>query len=847
MTGLSPRTARLVAQAVMALLAVLGVLSLSGLRTEFLPVDSSAEIRLHWLDPGASALRIEERLALPLETRLSDLPGVADYDMRIRNDRLDLRLVLADVTRAPAVIESLIEQLRDVNLPLPLSRNLELPGDSTRLVWRVHSSARPAAELAQWSRQQLLPALRGLTGIGSPRLAGELSREIVVTADDRQLAAVGLTRLDIVQSIQRAGAGGQTETGRPLEAGGQPTSLPALAVLPVMLPSGVSVPLSTLAQIRERPVATDSTPGQLELVIAVRPAAAHDALQRVESQLAWMRTNAVVPADISVTRDSVLMDLPASSVWVAVAGVTMLTLLVFAAAGTGAGWRWLAAASGALLAGLGTLVVSQTSLNVLTLSALTLALAPAASMILLIQRPPSPVSPGLALLTVVTILAAPSLLLLPHEPALLMWRGPVRVFVVTGLLACLGAYAFAGSRSKRPEWSPRFTAKCVHHLKRVWRPGAWPAMLLVLAGGLGLLALPSRNVFAPWSGQTWQLRLHGDDLDRLAESAGRFMRDLSGVEGLSVSAHSLAERQWNWRIAADAVQAEEKGLAAENLERLTGLSGRDAVVVEFVDGERRIPVRMEPAQRASVGPTTDISHLIVAGELRDRPVVLLRDVAEAQPHFEYTDIRRDRRGRYVEIGGEFRDANVAAKVYDMAIASAGRNAPSGSYEWQGMAPRVPDMARVLVLLFVPWLLVAVLSGGWRYRRIAVPPAMLVAVLAPLPGVVLAGVLLGGVSAPLLGAALLSAGVGSAVMLVQIEFLSRAGPGMTMDAVRRAFPGLLALVLPWLAVTLFWFWPNQSGFWLGPFAGGMYTGLISTLIIVPSMHALAGTGWRRAFR
>jgi multidrug efflux pump subunit AcrB len=290
---------------------------------------------------------------------------------------------------------------------------------------------------------------------------------------------------------------------------------------------------------------------------------------------------------------------------------------------------------------------------------------------------------------------------------------------------------------------------------------------------------------------------------------------------------------------------DEKGLAAEDLERLAGLSGRTVVVAEFVEGERRFAVRVEPAQRASAGPAADISRLIVAGELKDRPVVLMRDVAQAEPQFEYTDVRRDRGGRYVEIDGAFRDANVAAKVYDMANAIAGRLAPSGSYEWHGLVPRVPDMARMLVALFVPWLLVAVLSGGWRFRRVAVLPAMLTAALAPLPGVVLAGVLLGGVSVPLLSAALLSAGIGLTVMLVQIEFLRRAGPGMTLDAVSRAFPGLLALVLPWLAVTLFWFWPNPGGFWLGRFAGGLHAGLITTLLIVPSLHMLAGAGRPRS--
>lgn len=845
MTGFSPRAVRHVAQAVTVLLAVLGGLSLSGLRTEFLPVDNPPEIRFHWLDPGAPARRLEERLALPLETRLPDLAGAAQFDLRIRNDRLDLRLELTDARQAPAVVEALYAQLRDTNLPLPLSRELNLPGDTMRLAWTVHSATRSAAELALWARQQLLPALRGLAAIGTPQLEGEPAREIVVIADDRRLAAVGLTLLDIVRSIQRLTASGQPESSSPLSPGGQPTSPPGLAVLPVALPNGVSVPLSTLAQIRERPADTGIAPAHLELVFGVRPSAAHDAMQRVESHLAWMKTNGLVPTDIFITRASVLTDLPTSSVWLAVGGAAMLTLLVFAMAGAGAVWRWLAAAGGAVLAGLGSLAMSQTSLNVLTLPALTLALAPAAAMRLYVRRSASPVSSSLAVLTVVLIIVAPSLLLLTDEPGLRTWRGPLHVFVVTSVLACLAVYAFAGSRDERAERFQRFSAHLVRHLQRIWRLGAWPAMLLVLAGSIGLSILPSANVFAPWSGQAWQLRLHGDDLDRLAQSADRLVRELSGVEGLSLSGHSLSEQKWNWRITTDPAQLEEKGLAADDLERLAGLSRHGTVAAVFTEGERRMPVRVEPVQRAGAGPDADISRLVVAGELKDRPVVLWRDVAQAESRLEYTDIRRDRRGRYVEIGGVFKDATMAATVYDKINAAASRLAPPGAHEWRGMVPRVPEMARALVMLIAPWLLVAALSGGLRYRRAAVLPAMLFAVLAPLPGVALVGVLQGGVSVPLLGAAMLSAGIGSAAMLVLIESSLRAGPGMTLDAVRNAFPELLALVLPWLVVTLFWLWPNRAGFWLGPFSGGLSAGLITILILVPSMHALAVSGWWRS--
>jgi multidrug efflux pump subunit AcrB len=844
-TGFSLRAARYAAQAVTALLAVLGALSLSGLRTEFLTADSPPEIRLQWLDPGASARHLEERLALPLESRLPDLPGVADFDFRILDDRLDLRLELTDAKQAPAVVEALHTQLHEASLPPPSSRDVELPGHSTRLAWRVQSSTRSAAELALWSRQQLLPALRGLAVIGTPRLEGEPAREIVVTADDRRLAAVGLTLLDVVRSIQRADAIGRKELSTPLSPGGQPTSPPALAVIPVKLPDGVSVPLSTLAQIRERPVDAGIVPAHFELVFKVRPAAAHEAMQRVESHLAWMKTNGLVPADISITRASVLTDLPTSSIWLAVGGATLLTLMVFATAGAGAGGRWLAAASGAVLAGLGLLAVSQASLNVLTLSAVTLALAPAASMLLLIRWSPVPVSTGLAALTAVTIIVAPGLLLLSDTPAMWTWRDPLRVFVVTGLLACLAVFASEVPRDVRPEWFQRLCAQLVRHLQRVWRRGAWPAVLLALAGSVGLLTLPSENVFAPWSGQAWHLRLHGDNLDHLAKSAGRLMREISGVAGLSLSGHSLAEQNWNWRVTTDPVQLEEKRLEADDAQRLAGLSRHGAVAAVFVEGEQRVPVRVEPALRTDAGPAADISRLIVAGEIKDRPVVLLRDVAQAEPHLEYTEIRRDRRGRYIEIGGAFTDAAMAAAVYDTVTAAASRLAPSGTYEWRGMALRVPDIKRALVMLFAPWLLVAVLSGGLRYRRAGVMPAMLFAVLAPLPGVVLVGLLQGGVSVPLLCAALLSAGVGAAVTLVLVEYQLRAGPGMSLDAVRHAFPGVLALVLPWLAVTLFWFWPNRAGFWLVPFTGGLYAGLFSILIIAPSMRVLAGSGWRRS--
>jgi multidrug efflux pump subunit AcrB len=829
--------------ALVLLLAAAGGLSLSGLRAEFLPVDNPAELRLRWHDPGASPWRLEERLALPIESRLSDLPGVSDFDLRILNDRLDLRLELTDAKKASRALGELYTRLSDAGLPLPSPREVELPGDSARLTWGVRSSTRSATELAQWARQQLLPAVRGLSGLGASRLEGEPTREIVVTADERRLAAVGLTRLDIVRSIQRAGTNDRADHGNALVPGGQPTSLPALAVLPVALPNGVSVPLSTLVQIRERPADAVTPPGHLELVVEVPPPAVHDARQRVESQLAWMQTNALVPADVFIVLASAPTELPASSLLLAVVGALMLAALVFAASGAGVGWRWAVAAGCAIFAGLGTLVAGQASLNVLTLTALTLALAPATSLVLLIQRSPALVSRGLAASVVVSIFVVPGLLMLSDEPPLRLWRDPLRVFVVTGLLACLAMFVLAGPRDVRTDRFRQFTAAIVDRLLRLWRLGPRAALLwvlLALGAGIGLIMLPSVNVFAPWSGHDWRLRLHGDDLEQLTQSADRLGRELSAMEGLSLSAHSPTERHWSWRVTADPVQLEEKGLDADDLERLAGLSQRGVVATVFIEGERHVPVRLEPVQRVDAGPTTDISRLIVAGELKDRPIALLREVARVEAQLEYPEIRRDRRGRYVEIGGEFKDAATAAKAYDKMVSAVDRLALPGTHEWRGMAPRVmPGLKQALVMLFTLWLLVAMLFGGWRYHRAVVLPIMLFSVLSPLPGLVLAGALQGGISVPLLTAALLSAGIGSATALVLIEFLSRAGPGVASDAVRNAFPLLLALVLPCLAVTLFWFWPNQAGFWFGRFSGGLYAGLFAILLIVPMTHVLIG--------
>jgi hypothetical protein len=796
------------------LLALAGGLSLSELRTERVAHDTAVVLDLVWRDPGLSARRMEERYALPISQQLLDDPRVLDVDSILRPDEAVVRIRLRDPRTAARVTDLLDEWATNEGRPVPGRHIAQAPDQSGTRVWRVRADRMDAEKVRRWAIEQLLPSVRALNGVEEARLEGAPARELTVVADTRRLAAVGLTLLDIADVIEEAvhpASGPSPASGliaRPL-----PTRVPALAALSVPLPGDGSLPLSSLAQFQERTISGRDTNAGLRLVVIPRHAAQDgDVGERVDAHIAWLRSNALLPPDVRISGVAAQTELPASVLTAAVASALALSVCVFWLLGPRSGWRWIAVEGCAVPAGLGALVAGGDSLNVMTSAALVLGLAPAASMAFLSRLPRHPRTMSWIMRAAASLLAIPGVVLVGEGPLWQALHSPVRVYLFTALFAVLASYGFR--MWQITDGRPRAWRLADRVASLAARAGYWRGVAAVLlAGAIVVIAdLPHKDVFAAHTGSDeWRVRLHDDDLDALHAGAERLRQALTAVDSVTVAPPVPAERLPDWRVTVDSKLALALGVEPDEVERLLRLSLTGARIAELAEGEQRVFLRL-----SSAVAETDPGRIIVGGELKDRPLVRLHTVANAEPEDGYAEIRRDRHGRYTEIHGSYRNPERPESAYDevSAISAPHRERTTG----------VATGARGVFVALIAWLLWV----GWRGRRGTSESLrnwilMAWGVMAPLPAVALCGSLQGGLTAPCLFAAILSMGVGgaSAAWIVHQGGVPRSPP---------LAPVSLSFLLPWMAMAVAWVALPGTYFILGPLAAGLVAGLGSLFVL-----------------
>lgn len=810
------RLVRRIAQGITALAAVFGGFALDRLQTDFLPRDNVSVLRWLWRDPGLSAVQLEERYARPVEERVRGLLSVADIESRLRPGQAEITVRYSDARDTPAINQTVSEWVAGENRPPPEWRVHEGPDRPPVLVWRLRISGEDR-NLIHWAETQVLPAVRALSSVDTARLEGAPVRELEAMVDTRRLAAVGLTLLDIVHVVREAGrAAATTETasGRAMQP--SPGRLPTFAALPVILPAGGSLPLASFAQFRERTVPIRALGASLSLVVRPHQASlTREAIERVDAHLAWLHSNRLMPGGVTIVSPAALTILPRSVPATALAGVVLLSVAVFVLTGSRAGWRWLGAVAGALLTGLGWLALSGDSLNVMTTAALALALAPAASAILLWR--PARARPDTKTIGwfLAALLVTPGLLLAADGPAWQPLHASVRVYLVTGIAAVLSVYSFGVGRVP----AHRRTQRLHKHGLFRWPAGAvysfrgdlWrtAVVIVLLASVMVTASLPFRDVLAPWRTGEWRLRLHGDSLDALGAEAAHLEKMLSSLPTLVVEPPAIPERVSDWRVTADAARAQAVGVDPDDVERLVRLTLAGGVIAEFADGGQGVLVRLS-TPRLDTDPARELERLIVGGETKDRPLIRLRDVAHADPGEEYAEIRRDRLGRYVEIHGGYRQGERSSPAHDEATVLGTLSAAQSLWSAPG--------TRWLLWLLPGWLLGLAWLGTPRSERLRAWATVGWGALAPIPVVALCGVIQGGLTVPCLLVAVLLMGIGAAGGVLQT-------PDRTWPEIQSP-PRFVALMVPWAAVVFPLAWIPWADFWFRPLALGLLAGLVA---------------------
>jgi CzcA family heavy metal efflux pump len=297
---------------------VLGLFALGRLSVDLLPHLIYPEIRVRISDSGVPARVMEDRVTKVLEEQLAitedaislqseTSQGRSEVDLAFPYGK-DIDIALRD---ASTRLDRARRQLPD-SIDNPVIYKLD-PAQIPALEFAISSPLRDPVELRSWTEDTLAKWFVNLPGVAAAEVGGGLVREIQVLPDQQRLAGLGLEMQDLIDAIERGNRqdpAGRLRMNRQELAGqisGRFDSVEALAQLPLRLDDGTTVALAEVAQVLDTHqeerirIRADGRPA-VQLSIQKQPTANTVAVaDAVQAQLAWLRANNQLPADIEIT------------------------------------------------------------------------------------------------------------------------------------------------------------------------------------------------------------------------------------------------------------------------------------------------------------------------------------------------------------------------------------------------------------------------------------------------------------------------------------------------------------------------------------------------------------------
>lgn len=212
--------------------------------------------------PGADAETVERLILLPLEEHLAEVEEIANIKSTAMNEQAIVEIELrAGTDNIIEVWDDVEDALRDARDEFPegaLSPELnEKLNDQESVVLAVTGSGDPLA--LEQGAERLKDALLALSEVAEVRLIGEPEEQITIAIDDARAKRLGLDSRQIAAALgarTRNIPGGSIQlTGRSvnLKPNADFRSLEEIRSTPIMLPSGVGVPLSEVASVSHGP------------------------------------------------------------------------------------------------------------------------------------------------------------------------------------------------------------------------------------------------------------------------------------------------------------------------------------------------------------------------------------------------------------------------------------------------------------------------------------------------------------------------------------------------------------------------------------------------------------------
>ena len=157
-----------------------------------------------------------------------------------------------------------------------------------------------------------------------------------------------------------------------------------------------------------------------------------------------------------------------------------------------------------------------------------------------------------------------------------------------------------------------------------------------------------RGVRTSRSDDDISIRVEGPDLDTLAQVGDDLATRLQGTTGIRSIEHSAEDRLQEFAIKVDRKRAVELGIDVADIGRAMRIALEGIVVSDFIDGDRSYNIRVRLPRRDIDSPVA-LGSVLLFGEVKGRPPIYLRDVADTELVPIPATIKRENQARIVEV------------------------------------------------------------------------------------------------------------------------------------------------------------------------------------------------------
>ncbi len=244
------------------ILTVVGLMSFGQLGIDDTPNIDIPVVRVTVTQPGAGPVELESQVTKKVEDAVAGLGNIDQLRSTVTDgvSTTVINFILGtDTDRATNDVRNAVSQIRqelpqDVNDPIV--QRLEFAGGPI-MTYAVVSEQRSVEELSDLTDRTIARALLQVPGVAQVNRLGGVDREIRVNLNPKRLQALGITATDVNNQIRAFNInlpGGRSDSAgveRNIRTLGSAPTVDTLKSYGIVLPSGESVPLASLAEVED--------------------------------------------------------------------------------------------------------------------------------------------------------------------------------------------------------------------------------------------------------------------------------------------------------------------------------------------------------------------------------------------------------------------------------------------------------------------------------------------------------------------------------------------------------------------------------------------------------------------